>query len=284
MKEEMKEMGSVTKVEWLSHSDTGRFRGAGFLTFASDAEASAALALNGKELEGRPMKVELATPRKAPASGGFGNGASDPGEPSESIFLGNLSWSITEDAVRAAFKECGEIARIKWLEKDGEFRGIAFVDFETVEAATKAVALAGSDIAGRPCRINFSKSKGGGGGGGDKWGGAGGKPARQERPYKPEGPKPEGCVELFCGNLSYSIDEAKVKTFFGAAGANVTDVRWLNDKESGEFKGIGFVSFADSSEVDKALSLAGENLDGRPIRLDYAGQKPKKEGAWQGGW
>ena len=42
------------------------------------------------------------------------------------------------------------------FEKDGEFKGIAFVDFETVEAATKAVALAGTPIAGRPIRLNFS--------------------------------------------------------------------------------------------------------------------------------
>ena len=44
---------------------------------------------------------------------------------------------------------------------------------------------------------------------------------------------------------------------------------------------MGFVSFADTADVDKAVSLGGENLEGRTIRVDYAGQK-KKEGAWQG--
>ena len=119
---------------------------------------------------------------------------------------------------------------------------------------------------------------GGAAGGGGGWGGAAGK---TQRPSKPTGEKPEGCTELFCGNLSWSIDEEKVKAFFKKAGATVVGTRWLNDKESGEFKGIGFVEFADTADVDKAVGLGGEALDGRPIRIDYAGQK-KKEGAWQG--
>lgn len=60
--------------------------------------------------------------------------------------------------------------------------------------------------------------------------------------------------------------------------AQVTSTRWLNDKETGEFKGIGFVGFDDTSHVDKAVTLGGEQLDGRPIRIDFAGKK--KEGAW----
>lgn len=288
IKEIFQPHGTVSTVEWLSHADTGRFKGAGFLTMGSGAEASAACAaLNGQDCEGRPMKVEIAAPRKAAPPGGFA-GSGEPGEPSESIFVGNLSWSIDEDTLRGAFAECGPISRIKWVEKDGEFKGICFVDFETVDAATKAVALAGTSVAGRPLRINFSKKAGGGGdkGGDNKWGtpkgGASG--GRTERPYKPAGPKPDGCLELFCGNLPWSIDEEKITEFFKGAGATVSGTRWLNDKETGEFKGIGFVAFADTADVDKAVTLGGEQLDGRPIRLDYAGQKPKKEGAWQGGW
>jgi len=285
IKEEFQSAGAVTKTDWLSHADTGRFKGSGFITFASEAEAAKAVELNGKELEGRPMKVELATPRKAAPPGGFG-GSGDLGEPTASIFCGNLSWNVTEDQLKEAFSSCGEISRIKWVEKDGEFKGICFIDFNSIEDATKAVALAGTQVAGRPLRINFSKPKepaagGKGGAWKDKPGGAGG---RTERPYKPQGAKPDGCLELFCGNLPWSIDEAKIATFFKGAGAEVASTRWLNDKETGEFKGIGFVAFHDTESVDKAVTLGGENLDGRPIRLDYAGQKKEKPaGAWQGG-
>ena len=62
----------------------------------------------------------------------------------------------------------------------------------------------------------------------------------------------------------------------------MTSTRWLNDRETQEFKGVGFVGFDTTEEVDKAVELGGNQLDGRPIRIDYAGAK-KKEGAWGGG-
>jgi len=117
---------------------------------------------NGADCEGRPMKVEIATPRKAPVPGGLA-GSGDPGVPCESVFVGNLAWSVTEEVLTAAFAECGTITRVKWIERDGVFKGNAFLDFDSVEAATKAVALAGTEVAGRPIRINFSKGKSGGG-------------------------------------------------------------------------------------------------------------------------
>ena len=84
--------------------------------------------------------------------------------------------------------------------------------------------------------------------------------------------------------MPWTIDETKITEFFGKAGAKVASTRWLNDKETGEFKGIGFVAFESTADVDKAVTLGGENLEGRPIRLDYAGQKSDKpKGAWQGG-
>lgn len=278
---------------WLNHSDTGRFKGSVFISMSSAEAVAKAIELNGSDLEGRPMKVEAATPRKAgPPGGTAGNG--EVGEPSESVFVGNLAWDIDEETLKSAFADCGEIWKIKFLEKDGEFKGIAFIDFATVEAATKATKLAGTNVKGRPLRINFSKSKGGGTpkeGGNNAAGGKGGKGGRIERPYKPAGPKPDGCLELFCGNLPWSIDDDKIKAFFSSAGATVTQTRWLNDKETGEFKGIGFVGFGTTEEVDKAAELGGNQLEGRPIRIDYAGAKKdgagddnKKKGAWQGGW
>ena len=109
-------------------------------------------------------------------------------------------------------------------------------------------------------------------------GAAGG--GRTERPYKPAGPKPDGCVELFCGNLPWSVDDDKIGEFFKDCGT-VTATRWLNDKNTGEFKGVGWVTFETTEQVDKAVAMGGEALEGRPIRLDYAGQKKEKP-AWGG--
>ena len=265
--------GTITGTDWLSHSDTGRFKGAGFLTFETGAAAAAAVLLNGQDNGGRPMKVEIAAARAEKKTWE----AEDLGEPSASLFLGNLSWSIDEDSIRKLFEGCGEIQRIKWHEREGQFTGKAFLDFDSVDSATKAAAKSGQDLKGRPVRITFSKG-GNGGAAGGKGAGASG---RVERPYKPEGAKPDGCVELFCGNLPWSIDDDKITDFFKDCGT-VTATRWLNDKETGDFKGVGWVTFSSTEEVDKAVEMGGEQLDGRPIRIDYAGQK-KAAAAWGGG-
>ena len=110
--------------------------------------------------------------------------------------------------------------------------------------------------------------------------------SRPQRTYKPQKEKPEGCVELFIGNLPWSIDDDKITNFFKSAGT-VTSVRWLNDRETQEFKGVGFVTFSSTEEVDKAVELAGESIDGRQIRIDYAGQKKEGNGGgntWQTTW
>ena len=286
MKEIMASAGGITNVEWLTHADSGKFKGSGFLTFESSAAAAAAVLKNGEDCEGRPMKIELATPRKPKVFGG--RDASDPGEPSDGVFVGNLPWDFDEGEFKALFAECGEVQRIKYLMKEEQFTGNCFLDFNTVDEATKAVALNGTEFKGRPLRLNFSKGKKkddswGGGGDKPKWGGAAAG-GRTERPYKPQGAKPDGCTELFCGNLPWSVTDESIADFFKSAGT-VTNTRWLNDKESGDFKGVGFISFGTTEEVDAAVQLGGEQLDGRPIRIDYAGSKPKpKQGAWQGGW
>ena len=137
-----KDCGSITSVEWLNHADTGRWKGAGFLEFDSPAAAEAATKFNETDLDGRQIKVSLAHPRKEGA-------AFEPGEPSESVFLGNLSWTLTEEPLRSFFEGCGGINRIKWIEKDGQWTGKCIVEFDSVETATKAVAKNGEDLTGR---------------------------------------------------------------------------------------------------------------------------------------
>ena len=65
---------SVREVAIPSDRDTGRPRGFGFVTMGSDADAKAAIvALDGKDLDGRSLKVNEAQERPA-RSGGFGGG------------------------------------------------------------------------------------------------------------------------------------------------------------------------------------------------------------------
>lgn len=121
--------GMVTAIEWLSNAD-GSFKGRAFASFVDNDAAKAAVALSGSEIDSRAVKVELAAPRKK--STFVVAGTEDPGQPSKSVFLVNLGWKIDEASISSHFAECGEVLRVKWLEKDGEFIGKAFVDFGTV--------------------------------------------------------------------------------------------------------------------------------------------------------
>lgn len=59
------EFGAVEEVAIITDRDTGRPRGFGFVTMANDEEAKAAIqALDGKELDGRTLKVNEARPRR----------------------------------------------------------------------------------------------------------------------------------------------------------------------------------------------------------------------------
>ena len=77
--------GSISAVDWLTHSDTGRFKGAVFLTFESGAAAAAATALNGQDNGGRPMKVELASSRPQGEKKAWE--PTEQGEPSASLYV-----------------------------------------------------------------------------------------------------------------------------------------------------------------------------------------------------
>jgi RNA recognition motif-containing protein len=56
--------GQVSSVTIIKDKYTGQSRGFGFVEMPNDAEAQAAIeALNGNELDGRRIKVEMARPR-----------------------------------------------------------------------------------------------------------------------------------------------------------------------------------------------------------------------------
>ncbi len=59
------EYGEVTKAQVITDRDTGRSRGFGFVEMASTEEGQKAIsALNGKDVDGRQLTVNLAKPRR----------------------------------------------------------------------------------------------------------------------------------------------------------------------------------------------------------------------------
>lgn len=70
------------------------------------------------------------------------------------IYIGNLSWDITEDNVRKFFSDCN-ISSIRFgMDKEtGEFRGYAHVDFSDSLAMAMAIKLNQQILCGRPVKI-----------------------------------------------------------------------------------------------------------------------------------
>jgi cold-inducible RNA-binding protein len=65
--------GTVVEANLMMDRATGRPRGFGFVTMASPEEAQKAIeALNGKDLDGRALTVNIAKPREERPGGGGG--------------------------------------------------------------------------------------------------------------------------------------------------------------------------------------------------------------------
>ena len=119
----------------------------------------------------------------------------------KNIFVGNLDFSVREEAIRSLFETYGTVERVSIMtdRETGRSRGFAFVEMTNEGEAERAIsALNGTDMSGRALNVNEARPKtdrgprpGGGGrgfgGGGfrDREGGAGagggGGHARQRR-------------------------------------------------------------------------------------------------------
>jgi RNA recognition motif-containing protein len=67
--------GAISEAIVISDRDSGRSRGFGFVTFEEDEAADKAVAaLNGTELDGRTIKVDVAQAKQRSNGGGGGGG------------------------------------------------------------------------------------------------------------------------------------------------------------------------------------------------------------------
>ncbi len=92
------------------------------------------------------------------------------------IYVGNLSWSMTDDDLSNLFSQYGTVTSAKILKEKntGRSKGFGFVEMEDDEAAKSAIAtLNESEVQGRKLIVNESqpRAEGSGGGGYKKSGG-----------------------------------------------------------------------------------------------------------------
>lgn len=103
---------------------------------------------------------------------------------SKNIYVGNLSYGVTDTMLEELFSEFGEVtsARVISDRDTGRSKGFGFVEMSSDEEAMAAMeALNEKDVDGRALKVNEAQPKqdrprgGGGGGGRGGYGGGGGR-------------------------------------------------------------------------------------------------------------
>jgi RNA recognition motif-containing protein len=75
LREVFAQSGTVVSATVVTDRDTGQSRGFGFVEMATTEEADQAVqALNGRDLDGRSLKVEISKPKTNSGGGGGGRG------------------------------------------------------------------------------------------------------------------------------------------------------------------------------------------------------------------
>ncbi len=78
------------------------------------------------------------------------------------IYVGNLRYNLTEEALKATFEEFGDVASVKIIKDkfSGESKGFGFVEMPSNDDARRAIAeLNGKEVDGRSLRVNEARPR-----------------------------------------------------------------------------------------------------------------------------
>lgn len=82
-------------------------------------------------------------------------------------------------------------------------------------------------------------------------------------------------MNIYVSNLGFNIQNEDLKEIFAPYG-EVTSAKVINDKESGQSRGFGFVEMSDDAAGKKAISeLDQTSVEGRSIKVTEA--RPKED-------
>ncbi len=83
-------------------------------------------------------------------------------------------------------------------------------------------------------------------------------------------------MNIYVGNLAYNVTEDDLRTLFSGFG-EVSVVKVIKERSSGQSKGFGFVEMPNNSQADNAMkSLNGTRLKDQLIKLSQAKPPAKR--------
>eukprot|EP00281_Chroomonas_sp_CCMP1168_P021456 CAMPEP_0206230526 /NCGR_PEP_ID=MMETSP0047_2-20121206/10312_1 /ASSEMBLY_ACC=CAM_ASM_000192 /TAXON_ID=195065 /ORGANISM="Chroomonas mesostigmatica_cf, Strain CCMP1168" /LENGTH=283 /DNA_ID=CAMNT_0053653967 /DNA_START=51 /DNA_END=902 /DNA_ORIENTATION=+ len=114
-----------------------------YVVFADSESAEKALKLNGEQVRGHHIRVDMAESKRKDFN------------PRLSVFVGNLSFSAEEEAVRRFFAQCGKVEGVRLI-RDKETsmgKGFGYVAYTDVDGVQAAVKMHGQKFQGRELRV-----------------------------------------------------------------------------------------------------------------------------------
>ncbi|CAK7219864.1 hypothetical protein SCUCBS95973_003965 [Sporothrix curviconia] len=186
-------------------------------------------------------------------------------EASKTLWMGELEPWMDENFVKNVFTTVsGENVNVKVIrDRASGNAGYCFVEFNTVEAATKALNLTGSNIPNstRVFKLNWAS----GGGLVDR---------RDDR-------SPE--YSIFVGDLGPEVNEFVLVSLFQARFPSCKSAKIMTDAVTGQSRGYGFVRFSDENDQQRSLiEMQGVYCGNRPMRISTATPKTRSHQYGQG--
>jgi len=192
----------------------------------------------------------------APAAGAVAAAAVEGYEPSKVVASG-LPYTTTEADIRKLFEFYGPLGSVQLsrFPDSGNFRGLAFVCFESDEDAVKSLELDGFKIGNRymrveRCRVTASSNK------------------KRKTEFQTDPEKSLGCLSAYVGNLSWNVTEKDLRDFFKSS--KISSIRFAIDKRTGGSRGFCHVDFQDDDSLEKAVAMNQSELQGRPVKVAYS--------------
>ncbi|XP_022896122.1 polyadenylate-binding protein 8-like [Olea europaea var. sylvestris] len=242
LKEVFSQKGDVISVKVCMDHTTERSLGYGYVNFSNPQDAERALKeLNFTNLNGKPIRISYSNRDSSSRRNSAAN-----------IFVKNLDIAIDNKVLYEIFSLFGNVVSSK-VETDvsGQSKGYGFVQYDTEEAAQKAIEQNGMLLNGKEVYVGHFVSK-------------------QERENK------TNFTNVFVKNMSESITEEDMKKIFGEFGS-ITSMVVMRD-EDGNSKCFGFVNFENAADAAKCVeSLNGKKFDDKEWYVGRAKKKSERE-------
>ena len=79
--------------------------------------------------------------------------------------------------------------------------------------------------------------------------------------------------EIYVGNLAWAATEDDLTAAFDNFGF-IEQIKLIRDRETGKSRGFAFIRFRDKVGAEAALTMNGQGLAGRELRVRLATPKP----------